>query len=102
MWQLAYGRAAMQSGTGLGLRNETNIFHGGDRVIATAEGNGPVNALDAALRSAVTQQYPELANIDLVDYKVRILTGGTEAVTSPMQGTMLAVKVAEGGAERQA
>ena len=55
----------------------------GQRVIATAEGNGPVNALDAALRSAVAQQYPELANIDLVDYKVRILADaqGTGATT---------------------
>jgi 2-isopropylmalate synthase len=55
----------------------------GERVIATAEGNGPVNALDAALRGAVIQTYPELANIDLVDYKVRILADaqGTGATT---------------------
>lgn len=44
-----------------------------------AEGNGPVNALDAALRKALLQIYPELAQIKLVDYKVRILeeSGGT-------------------------
>lgn len=61
----------------------------GERVIATAEGNGPVNALDAALRSAVTQQYPELADIDLVDYKVRILSGasGTGATTRVLVGS---------------
>ena len=54
-----------------------------ERVIATAEGNGPVNALDNALRLAITQRYPHLADIDLVNYKVRILdeTHGTGAVT---------------------
>ncbi len=46
----------------------------GKRVIHTAaEGNGPVNALDAALRKALVQFYPSLADIKLVDYKVRIL-----------------------------
>jgi 2-isopropylmalate synthase len=38
-----------------------------------AEGNGPVNALDAALRKALLQFYPEVGQIKLVDYKVRIL-----------------------------
>jgi 2-isopropylmalate synthase len=44
-----------------------------------AEGNGPVNALDAALRKALLQFYPHLAKVKLVDYKVRILeeSGGT-------------------------
>lgn len=50
-----------------------------------AEGNGPVNALDTALRKALVQAYPALAEVDLVDYKVRILTPtGTEAVTRVM------------------
>jgi 2-isopropylmalate synthase len=55
----------------------------GERVIATAEGNGPVNALDQALRVALSRHYPELAEFDLADYKVRILEGshGTGAVT---------------------
>ena len=55
----------------------------GERVIATAEGNGPVNALDEALRVALTKHYPELATFELADYKVRILEGshGTGAVT---------------------
>jgi 2-isopropylmalate synthase len=55
----------------------------GERLVATGEGNGPVNALDRALRSALEQSYPELAELDLVDYKVRILEGthGTDAVT---------------------
>ena len=49
----------------------------------SAEGNGPVNAIDAALRAALLTRYPELARIHLTDYKVRILDGGsaTGAVT---------------------
>lgn len=59
------------------------LFVNGERIIATREGNGPVNALDSALRSALTQPYPELAQLTLADYKVRILEGkhGTDAVT---------------------
>jgi 2-isopropylmalate synthase len=53
----------------------------GARLIATAEGNGPVNALDAALRAALTPSCPWLADVELSDYKVRILTRGTAAVT---------------------
>lgn len=55
----------------------------GERVIATAEGNGPVNALDEALRTALARHYPELRDFELADYKVRILEGssGTGAVT---------------------
>jgi 2-isopropylmalate synthase len=54
----------------------------GDRVLHTAaEGNGPVNALDAALRKALLDVYPQLAEVNLSDYKVRILDSqnGTEA-----------------------
>jgi 2-isopropylmalate synthase len=56
---------------------------GDRRVLAVAEGNGPVNALDSALRQAIGGQYPELGGIHLVDYRVRVLdTGtGTAAVT---------------------
>jgi 2-isopropylmalate synthase len=55
----------------------------GERVISTAEGNGPVNALDTALRKAIVSKYPHLADIQLVNYKVRILdeNKGTGAVT---------------------
>jgi 2-isopropylmalate synthase len=55
----------------------------GERIVATGEGNGPVNALDNALRSALEQLYPTLANLSLVDFKVRIVEGGggTGAVT---------------------
>ena len=57
------------------------VHAGGERIISTGEGNGPVNALDNALRAGLTAAFPELARLELVDYKVRILTGGTEAVT---------------------
>jgi 2-isopropylmalate synthase len=55
----------------------------GDRYVKTAEGNGPVNALDTALRAAITETYPHLADIKLVNYKVRILdeAKATGAVT---------------------
>jgi 2-isopropylmalate synthase len=55
----------------------------GARVIATAEGNGPVNALDEALRVALSEHFPKLAAFELADYKVRILEGshGTGAIT---------------------
>jgi 2-isopropylmalate synthase len=49
----------------------------GDEVIHTAaDGNGPVNALDTAVRKALLPFYPDLANVHLSDYKVRILDGG--------------------------
>ena len=50
---------------------------GDRRVLAVAEGNGPVNALDSALRSAIGDAFPELAGIHLVDYRVRVLDSGT-------------------------
>jgi 2-isopropylmalate synthase len=51
--------------------------------MAVAEGNGPVNALDRALRTVLSPFYPEVNEIRLIDYKVRILTptAGTEALT---------------------
>jgi 2-isopropylmalate synthase len=65
------------------------VHVGGRRVVATAEGNGPVNALDAALRQAITPAYPELAGVHLTDYRVRVLdTGrGTGAVTRVLVDT---------------
>ena len=55
----------------------------GNEITATGEGNGPVNAIDTALRSGLEKIYPELAKLELTDYKVRILEGrlGTGAVT---------------------
>jgi 2-isopropylmalate synthase len=59
------------------------IWVGGERYLRTAEGNGPVNALDRALREAICDVYPHLRDIELVNYKVRILDErkGTAAVT---------------------
>jgi 2-isopropylmalate synthase len=55
----------------------------GERQVEVAEGNGPVNALDKALRAAIVGRHPHLADIELTNYKVRILdeTHGTGAVT---------------------
>ena len=59
------------------------IWVDGERYVRTAEGNGPVNALDRALRDALVEIHPHLRDIDLVNFKVRILdeTKGTGAVT---------------------
>ncbi|MEA2306358.1 MAG: 2-isopropylmalate synthase [Solirubrobacteraceae bacterium] len=59
------------------------IWVGGERFVRTAEGNGPVNALDAALRGAIGEIHPHLKDIELVNYKVRILDEhhGTGATT---------------------
>jgi 2-isopropylmalate synthase len=59
------------------------VHVGGERVVTTAEGNGPVNALDSALRMAIGSKYPALAHVHLTDYKVRVLdtSKGTGAVT---------------------
>lgn len=55
----------------------------GSRIEASGEGNGPVNAIDTAIRKGLEQFYPELSQLELTDYKVRILEGrlGTGAVT---------------------
>ena len=82
-----------RSGTNAGLWNEiavdvetqatVKIWGDDERRLAVGEGNGPVNALDAALRSALDDRYPALGRISLTDFKVRVLdTGkGTGAVT---------------------
>ena len=59
------------------------VWVGDERYVSIAEGNGPVNALDKALRAVIGKFHPHLADIDLVNYKVRILneTKGTGAVT---------------------
>ncbi|MFJ9073776.1 citramalate synthase [Streptomyces sp. NPDC102278] len=61
----------------------------GERIVATAEGNGPVNALDRALRVALEPFYPQLAKFELIDYKVRILEGkhGTDSTTRVLIAT---------------
>ena len=58
----------------------------GRQFMTVEEGNGPVNALDAAMRKVLIPVYPQLGGVRLVDYKVRILTpgDGTRAVTRVM------------------
>ena len=53
----------------------------GEVLISAAEGNGPVNALDLALRKDLGKYQSTIAGLKLTDYRVRILDGGTEAVT---------------------
>lgn len=59
------------------------VHAGGQRVVEIGEGNGPVNALDHALRQAIERVYPEVAGFRLTDFRVRILDQGrgTDAIT---------------------
>ena len=59
------------------------VHVGGERVVAIGEGNGPVNALDSALRKALGDRFPEVERLYLTDFKVRVLEArqGTGAVT---------------------
>ena len=66
----------------------------GRRVMSVAEGNGPINALDNALRKDIGRWAPMIEDLHLVDYKVRILNGGTEAITRVM------IESADGEGER--
>jgi 2-isopropylmalate synthase len=65
------------------------VHIGPERIVATAEGNGPVNALDGALRQAIEPHFPALRGMHLTDYRVRVLdTGlGTGAVTRVLVDT---------------
>ncbi|HVT21161.1 MAG TPA: citramalate synthase [Mycobacteriales bacterium] len=78
-------RVITDSRTDAGGSSEATVklFVGEERIVATGEGNGPVNALDMALRAALERFYPQLGKLELVDYKVRILEGahGTGAIT---------------------
>lgn len=82
--------AVEQRGDGEVTTEATVKIHvDGERVIRTAEGNGPVNALDAALREAIGSKFPALAGLHLTDYKVRVLDTdkGTAAVTRVLLDT---------------
>jgi 2-isopropylmalate synthase len=72
-----------REGGGVETEATVKIWVNGRRYLRTAEGNGPVNALDRALRDAITEMHPHLADIELTNYKVRILdeAHGTGAVT---------------------
>ena len=72
------------SGSGEAMSEATVKLHAdGRRTVATGEGNGPVNALDHALRQAIAVAYPEIEKLELIDFKVRILDAshGSDAVT---------------------
>jgi 2-isopropylmalate synthase len=66
---------SQRRGRGLNAEAIVKVRVGPKRMHTVAEGNGPVNALDAALRKALVDVYPQLSSIKLVDYKVRILDG---------------------------
>jgi len=63
---------------------------GGSRILTVGEGNGPVNALDHALRLALRGTYPEIERFELIDFKVRILDTmhGSDAITRVLVETM--------------
>jgi 2-isopropylmalate synthase len=71
------------SGDSAGSEATVKLHADGARHVATGEGNGPVNALDHALRQALWRAYPEIDKLELIDFKVRILDAshGTDAVT---------------------
>ncbi len=79
--QLANGKVVSQATVKLHAR--------GEEIISTGEGNGPVNAIDTALRRGLEKIFPEISEFELTDYKVRILEGGhgTDAVTRVLVGT---------------
>ncbi|MFJ7245223.1 citramalate synthase [Kitasatospora sp. NPDC098652] len=76
-YRLESWRTISEQGPGGVSGNEATVklWAKGERRIAVGEGNGPVNALDQALRTALEGTYPPLATFELVDYKVRILEG---------------------------
>ena len=82
-FELESSRVIADQGETLLTEATVKVMVAGERVVATAEGNGPVNALDGALRSAIGSRYPALDGVHLVDYRVRVLDSakGTGSVT---------------------
>ncbi len=84
-WQTESWRVIMDSQAGGGGSSEATVKvkAGGQRLVSVGEGNGPVNALDKALRQCLVQVYPALDTMTLVDFRVRILESahGTDAIT---------------------
>ena len=78
------------------LTTEATVkVHVGDRrIVSTAEGNGPVNALDAALRQAIEPHFAALRNVHLTDYRVRVLN--TEKATGAVTRVLLDTSDADG------
>ena len=85
----AGGAPAVRPAHGVMTEATVKVHVGGERIVAVAEGNGPVNALDGALRAAIGAKFPALDHIHLTDYRVRVLdTGrGTGAVTRVLVDT---------------
>ena len=83
-WFTVEGYRATTYHREIGVETEATVkvWVGDTRRIAVGEGNGPVNALDAALRSALNGSFPALEHVHLTDYKVRILddNADTDAV----------------------
>lgn len=81
-WRTIVERAGSR-GTEATAEATVKLHAGGERIVSTGEGNGPVNALDHALRQALARVYPEIADFELIDFKVRILDQmqGTDATT---------------------
>lgn len=79
-WLTTVERSADQN---IVTKAEITLTAQGEKISCTGEGNGPVNAFDKALRSGLLRFYPELSQLELTDYKVRILEGrlGTGAIT---------------------
>ena len=91
-WVESWRTIVEQDATGEVKTEATVKVHANDeRIISTAEGNGPVHALDKALRRAIVRLYPQMDTLELTDYKVRILDAskgsGTAAVTRVLVGT---------------
>ena len=83
-----------RQGRGIFAEAMVKVRVNGELRHTAAEGNGPVNALDLALRKALLSSYPQLAHFHLADYKVRILDGenGTQAATRVLIDTQNGVK----------
>ncbi|HEU4737405.1 MAG TPA: citramalate synthase [Solirubrobacterales bacterium] len=85
LFQLESFRVTTEKREGSKVETEATIkvVVDGERYVEVAEGNGPVNALDRALRAAIGARHPHLADVELTNYKVRILdeNHGTGAVT---------------------
>lgn len=83
-----------RKGRGIFAEATVKVRVDGEVQHTAAEGNGPVNALDSALRKALIAHYPQLAHFQLADYKVRILDGnnGTAAVTRVLIDTQNGTK----------
>lgn len=82
-WKIMSEEIAEVQGQPFTQSEATVKIHTDRRHICTAEGNGPVHALDRALRQVMTRDYPVCANFELIDFKVRIIDeerAGTDAI----------------------